>query len=111
MLSGPFADQTLNDGDSVQAGEIVLQVLHTPGHSRGSISLVGKDAILTGDTLFAGSIGRYDLPGGSLEEIKSSLKKLVALPERMKIYPGHGPASTIRQEKRSNPFLLNFSWI
>ncbi len=111
MLSGPFADQTLNDGDSVQAGEIVLQVLHTPGHSRGSISLVGKDAILTGDTLFAGSIGRYDLPGGSLEDIKSSLKKLVALPERMKIYPGHGPASTIGQEKRSNPFLLNFSWI
>jgi glyoxylase-like metal-dependent hydrolase (beta-lactamase superfamily II) len=111
MLKGPFADRTLNDGDSVQVGGIVLRVLHTPGHSRGSISLVGNDLVFTGDTLFAGSIGRYDLPGGSLEEIKSSLKKLMMLPDRMKVYPGHGPTSTIGEEKRSNPFLQNFSWV
>ncbi len=111
MLKGPFADRTLNDGDSVQVGGIVLRVLHTPGHSRGSISLVGNDLVFTGDTLFAGSIGRYDLSGGSLEEIKSSLKKLMMLPDRMKVYPGHGPTSTIGEEKRSNPFLQNFSWV
>jgi len=111
MLKGPFADKMLHDGDSVQVGEIVLRVLHTPGHSPGSICLVGNDAVLTGDTLFAGSIGRYDLPGGSLKEIKKSLKKLMILPDPMKVYPGHGPTSTIGEERRNNPFLQDFSWI
>ena len=111
MLRGPFADKMLHDGDSVQIGEIVLRVLHTPGHSPGSICLVGNDVVLTGDTLFAGSIGRYDLPGGSLKEIKKSLKKLMILPDPMKVYPGHGPTSTIGEEKRTNPFLQDFSWI
>ena len=111
MLKGPFADETLHDGDLVQVGEIVLRVLHTPGHSQGSISLIGNDVVFTGDTLFAGSIGRYDLPGGSLDEIKKSLQKLMILPDYMKVYPGHGPASTIGEEKRSNPFLQNFSWV
>ncbi len=111
MLKGPFADRVLRDGDSVQVGEIVLRVLHTPGHSPGSICLVGNDVVLTGDTLFAGSIGRYDLPGGSLKEIKKSLKKLMILPDHMKVYPGHGPTSTIGEERRTNPFLQDFSWI
>jgi glyoxylase-like metal-dependent hydrolase (beta-lactamase superfamily II) len=111
MLKGPFADKTLHDGDSIQIGGIVLRVLHTPGHSPGSISLVGNDAVFTGDTLFAGSIGRYDLPGGSLEEIKKSLKKLMILPDHLKAYPGHGPTSTIGEEKKHNPFLQNFSWV
>ncbi len=111
MLKGPFADETLHDGDLVQVGEIVLRVLHTPGHSQGSISLIGNDVVFTGDTLFAGSIGRYDLPGGSLDEIKKSLQKLMIMPDYMKVYPGHGPASTIGEEKRSNPFLQNFSWV
>ena len=111
MLKGPFADKMLHDGDSVQVGEIVLRVLHTPGHSPGSICLVGNDVVLTGDTLFAGSIGRYDLPGGSLKEIKKSLKKLMILPDHLKVYPGHGPTSTIGEERRTNPFLQDFSWI
>jgi glyoxylase-like metal-dependent hydrolase (beta-lactamase superfamily II) len=103
MLKRPFADKTLHDGDSVQVGGIVLRVLHTPGHSQGSISLVGKDVVFTGDTLFAGSIGRYDLPGGSLKEIKQSLKKLLILPDYMKVYPGHGPTSTIGEERKLIP--------
>ena len=111
MLKGPFADKMLHDGDSIQVGEIVLRVLHTPGHSPGSICLVGNDVVLTGDTLFAGSIGRYDLPGGSLKEIKKSLKKLMILPDHLKVYPGHGPTSTIGEERRTNPFLQDFSWI
>jgi len=111
MLKGPFADKILQDGDSVQAGGIVLRVLHTPGHSSGSISSVCNDVVFTGDTLFAGSIGRYDLPGGSLKEIKNSLKKLMTLPDHLKVYPGHGSASTIGEERRSNPFLQDFSWI
>ena len=111
ILKGPFADRMLHDGDSVQVGGIVLRVLHTPGHSRGSISLVGNNVVFTGDTLFAGSIGRYDLPGGSLQEIKKSLKKLMILPDHMKVYSGHGPTSTIGEERRNNPFLQDFSWV
>lgn len=111
MLKGPFADKTLHDGDSVHVGAIVLRILHTPGHSQGSICLLGKDLIFTGDTLFAGSIGRYDLPGGSIVEIKESLKKLMILPDYTKVYPGHGPTSTIGEEKRNNPFLQSFSWV
>jgi hydroxyacylglutathione hydrolase len=111
MLKGPFADRMLHDGDSVQVGGIVLRILHTPGHSQGSISLIGKDVVFTGDTLFAGSIGRYDLPGGSVDEIKKSLKKLMILSDHMKVYPGHGPTSTIGEERRNNPFLQDFSWM
>jgi len=108
-VSLPPADQMLHDGDIVQVGDVALRVLHTPGHSRGSISLVGADAVFTGDTLFAGSIGRYDLPGASYEEIMLSIKKLATLPDRMRVYPGHGPTSTIGEEKRHNPFLQNLS--
>lgn len=111
MLKGPFADKLLHDGDSVQVEGIVLRVLHTPGHSPGSITLIGNDVVFTGDTLFTGSIGRYDLPGGSLKEIKKSLTKLMILPDHMKVYPGHGPTSTIGEERKTNPFLQDFSWI
>jgi len=108
MLMGLPADKTLQEGDVIQAGSVVLTVLHTPGHSRGSISLLGRDAVFTGDTLFAGSIGRTDLPGGSYKGIISSIKnKLATLPACLRVYPGHGPPSTIGEEKRSNPFLLN----
>jgi len=104
-VASSVADGYLKDGEVVEFGEIVLRILHTPGHSPGSISLIGKDYIFTGDTLFAGSIGRVDLPGGSGEEIQDSLRKLAALPERLVVYPGHGSESTIREEKHSNPFL------
>jgi len=103
----PPADQMIHDGDVVQVGDFALKVLHTPGHSRGGISLLGADAVFTGDTLFAGSIGRTDLPSSSYEEIMLSLKKLATLPDHMKVYPGHGPTSTIGEEKRNNPFLQN----
>lgn len=103
----PPADNMLHDGDVIQIGCIRLKVIHTPGHSRGSISLLGDDVVFTGDTLFAGSIGRYDLPGGSFEEIMHSIKnRLTILPDHIKVYPGHGPTSTIGEEKRNNPFLL-----
>lgn len=104
-VTSPVADDFLKDGDVVKFGEVVLRVLHTPGHTPGSISLVGENCVFTGDTLFAGSIGRVDLAGGSSREIMRSLKKLAALPDRLIVYPGHGPESTIGEEKRSNPFL------
>jgi len=111
MLSNPPADRKLHDGDLIEIGNIKLKIIHTPGHSRGSIILLGADAVFSGDTLFAGSIGRYDLPGGSLEDIKNSLQnKLLVLPDYMKVYPGHGPVSTIGEERRSNPFLQSFDW-
>ncbi|MDH5437949.1 MAG: MBL fold metallo-hydrolase [Candidatus Bathyarchaeota archaeon] len=105
----PPADQMLHDGNVVQVGDTALRVIHTPGHSRGSISLLGDDAVFSGDTLFAGSIGRTDLPSSSYEEIMLSLKKLATLPDHIKVYPGHGPTSTIGEEKRHNPFLQSLS--
>lgn len=107
--SPPPADQMLHDGDVVQVGNVALKILHTPGHSRGSISLLGAGAVFSGDTLFAGSIGRTDLPSSSYEEIMLSLKKLATLPDHIRVYPGHGPISTIGEEKRHNPFLQNLS--
>jgi len=101
----PPADKTLHEGNIIQTGKTTLKVLHTPGHSKGSISLLGSDVVFTGDTLFAGSIGRYDLTGGSYKEIIRSIKRLATLPEHVKVYPGHGPTSTIGKEKNSNPFL------
>jgi len=104
--TSPSADKTLRDGDRLQVGRIKLVVLHTPGHSEGGISLLGEDFVFTGDTLFAGSIGRTDFPGASFEEIMRSIKtKLATLPDHFKVYPGHGPVSTIGEEKRYNPFL------
>ena len=110
MLKNPQADKTLHEGDTIEVGEEVkLRVLHTPGHSRGGIALLGADAIFVGDTLFAGSIGRYDLPGGSLEQLMNSIKtKLLILPDNLKVYPGHGPVTTIGEERRSNPFLQDY---
>jgi len=104
-VTSPPADQTLKEGDIIQAGKVQLKVLHTPGHSKGSITLLGDNVVFTGDTLFAGSIGRYDFPDASYKEIMNSLKRLATLPDHLKVYPGHGPTSTIGQEKRSNPFL------
>ncbi|MCK4474316.1 MBL fold metallo-hydrolase [Candidatus Bathyarchaeota archaeon] len=102
----PPADVLLHDGDTVKFGKVALKVLHTPGHSRGSISLLGEKVIFTGDTLFAGSIGRTDFPESSEHDMMISLRsKLATLPDYFIVYPGHGPATTIGEEKRSNPFL------
>lgn len=105
-VTSPPADRTLHDGNVIQVGHIKLVVLHTPGHSRGGISLLGENFVFSGDTLFAGSIGRTDFPGASFEEIMQSIKtKLVTLPDHFKVYPGHGPVTTIGEEKKHNPFL------
>jgi glyoxylase-like metal-dependent hydrolase (beta-lactamase superfamily II) len=101
----PPADALLKEGDLVRFGNTALKVLHTPGHSRGSISLLGEKEVFTGDTLFAGSIGRMDFPDSSERDMKASLDKLASLPYELAVYPGHGPTTTIGQEKASNPFL------
>lgn len=104
--TSPPADKILHEGDIIQVGTIKLKVLHTPGHSKGGISLLGDDFIFTGDTLFAGSIGRYDFPDASYKELMHSIRdKIAPLPDHVKVYPGHGPPSTIGEEKRYNPFL------
>jgi len=101
----PPADKLLEDGNLIKFGKATLKVLHTPGHSRGSISLVGENEVFTGDTLFAGSIGRTDFPESSNLQMQQSLQKLKALPDRFVVYSGHGSATTIGEEKRSNPFM------
>jgi glyoxylase-like metal-dependent hydrolase (beta-lactamase superfamily II) len=103
--SSPPADIPLHDSDLVKFGRITLKIMHTPGHSPGSISLLGEKEVFTGDTLFAGSIGRTDLPQSSEADMKLSLRKLVNLPNNFAVYPGHGPTTTIEEEKRCNPFL------
>ncbi len=101
-------DATLTDGSTIVFGKIDLRVVHTPGHTEGSISLLNQLAIFTGDTLFAGSVGRTDLPGGSFGKLMDSIwRRLMILPDETKIYPGHGPSSTIAREKKTNPFLTS----
>ncbi len=102
----PSPNGFLENNGLVRFGRTALRVLHTPGHTPGSVSLVGEGCVFTGDTLFAGSIGRTDLPGGSNRDILKSLReKLAALPDSFLVYPGHGPCSEIGREKRTNPFL------
>lgn len=102
----PDVDRAAPEGDRVSAGAVSLEVLHTPGHSPGSISLVHESALFSGDTLFAGSIGRTDLPGGDGDALVGAVRhKLFALEDDLRVYPGHGPATTIGEERRSNPFV------
>lgn len=103
--SSPAADTFIKDGDLIECGEMKLKVLHTPGHTPGGISLLLDDFIFTGDTLFSGSIGRFDLPGGSEEVLFNSIKKILSLGKNLIIYPGHGPSTTVSQELHSNPFI------
>jgi len=101
-------DQSVTSGDRVQAGALDAQVIHTPGHTEGSICLYfeAEQKLIAGDTLFAGSIGRTDLPGGSYEKIMNSLhEQVLALPDDTIVIPGHGESTTIGQEREVNPFL------
>ncbi len=101
-------DSYLQVGDTIKIGAGTLNVLHVPGHSPGSIALFDKEGgfVITGDALFAGSVGRTDLPGGSMPQLMRSIKdNLLTLPDGTAVYPGHGPATTIGREKSSNPFL------
>jgi len=100
------ADRKLHDGDVIQVGTFKLVVLHTPGHTKDGISLLGDNVVFTGDALFPGSIGRTDFIGGSFEELMRSIKtKLLSLPDSFKVYPGHESSTTIGEEKKHNPFL------
>ena len=93
------------DGDQVQIGSLTVEVLHTPGHTRGSVTLKVGDVLFTGDTLFRGSCGRTDLPGGSYEEMMASLARLGALPGDYRVCPGHEGLSTLDAERKSNYYL------
>ena len=104
-------DGDLLDGDEVRAGSVTLDVLHTPGHTPGSVCFAirgeSETQLLTGDTLFAGSIGRWDIGGTSMADIVNSIhRKLLDYPDSTKVTPGHGPTTTIEREKTTNPYLV-----
>lgn len=104
---GSAADRLLHEGDvvSLEGTDISLQVLHTPGHTPGSVCFLGNGVLFSGDCLFAGGIGRVDLPGGDERAMMRSLARLAALDGDLTVYPGHGPATTIGEERRDNPWL------
>jgi glyoxylase-like metal-dependent hydrolase (beta-lactamase superfamily II) len=104
--NSPAPDRTLTDGDAIAFGNHALAVLHTPGHSPGGVALHGDGCVFVGDTLFSGSIGRTDLPGGDYDTlIRSVREKLFTLPDDTRVFCGHGPETTIGREKRHNPFF------
>lgn len=97
--------RTYGEGDVLPLGGLTLKVLHTPGHSAGSVVILAEDVMLCGDTLFTGSCGRWDLTGGDYEALQGSLARLGRLEGDCKVCPGHGPASTLERERRTNPCL------
>lgn len=100
------ADEFLSEGDIIEFGDVKLSVIHTPGHTYGGICLLYDDILITGDTLFRGSIGRSDLHGGDFDTIIQSIReKLLVLPGHTRVYPGHGPETTIEIERQRNPFF------
>ena len=102
----PPPDRTVADGETISFGTVSLIVIHTPGHSPGGISLHTEGCVFVGDTLFAGSIGRTDLPGGNYNTLISSIKnKLFPLGDDVRVFTGHGPETTIQREKSFNPFV------
>ena len=104
--NSPPPDQTVEEGDIISFGNISLKVIHTPGHSAGGISLHTNGYVFVGDTLFAGSIGRTDFPGGSFEQLAASIRnKLFVLGDDVRVFTGHGPETTIGTEKKHNPFV------
>jgi glyoxylase-like metal-dependent hydrolase (beta-lactamase superfamily II) len=104
--STPEPDRLLRDGDRIDVGDLHFEVLHTPGHSPGGICLSGHGVVFSGDALFNFGIGRTDFPGGSYERLMKGIhEKLMVLPDETIVYPGHGPATTIGDERRGNPFL------
>lgn len=99
-------DRLLEEGDKIQFGDVSLDVWQTPGHTRGSITLATDGCAIVGDLVFCGSIGRVDLPGGSFQQLLASIKdKILSMPDDTLLYPGHGPVTTVGNERVSNPFL------
>ncbi len=105
----PPVDRWLSDGETLALGELTAEVIHVPGHSEGHVAFWFRDlaTVFSGDCLFAGSIGRTDLPGGSYETLMSSIRgRLLPLGDGARVVPGHGPSTTIGEEVRTNPFLI-----
>jgi hydroxyacylglutathione hydrolase len=100
----PEPDLFVSEGDILELGDLKFKVFHTPGHSPGGICVYGEGILITGDTIFAVSVGRTDLEGGDAEKLKESFKRLMHLPDETRILPGHGPESTIGREKAGNFF-------
>ena len=98
-------DRLLFEGDVVRVGDATLTVMETPGHTRGSVCYLGEDVLFSGDTLFAGSIGRTDLPGGDMVTLRRSLARLASLDGDFTVYSGHGEETTLSYEKAANPYL------
>lgn len=106
IKSPPRPDRLLKDGDRIDIGDLHFEILHTPGHSAGGICLSGHGVVFSGDTLFNLGIGRTDFPGMSRQRLMKSIhEKLMVLPDETIVYPGHGPPTTIGDERRGNPFL------
>ena len=106
LTNGPlYYTDTYKDGDTVTLAGIPFRVLETPGHTPGSVCLITGQELFSGDTLFAGSCGRTDLPGGDSRAMRDSLRKLAALEGDYNVYPGHGSATTLAREKQTNPYL------
>jgi hydroxyacylglutathione hydrolase len=108
----PKPQVVVKDGDTLKIGKSQLRVIHTPGHTPGSICLYGEGNLFTGDTLFVGAVGRTDLKGGSFETLLKSLKKLLTLPPETRVWPGHhygdAPVSTLSRERDTNPYITDF---
>ena len=108
-IKSPPASRLLKDGDIIEVGDLKLKVIHTPGHTPGSISLLSDGAVFTGDALFMGGVGRTDFPYGSNEALMNSIKyRLFTLDGKTVVYPGHGPLSTIGREKHENCFVVSY---
>ena len=101
-------DRLLNDGDAVEMAGVRWRVMHTPGHSPGGICVIHDDSkqAIVGDTLFAGSIGRFDFPTSNPADLRRSIARIMELPDDFAVHPGHGPATTIGTERRSNPYVI-----
>lgn len=104
----PLQPQFISEGQTITVGDISLTVMHTPGHSPGSVTLLWQSerALFTGDLLFAGAVGRTDFPGGSDSQLRQSLRRLVMLVGEYRLYPGHGPPTSLVRERSENPFLI-----
>ncbi|MCI6957905.1 MAG: MBL fold metallo-hydrolase [Candidatus Faecousia sp.] len=106
LTAGPlYYTDTYSEGDTITPAGISFQVLSTPGHTPGSVCLIAENFLFSGDTLFAGSCGRTDLPGGSTSAIRASLRRLAALPQDYSVHPGHGESTTLAWEKQYNPYM------
>ena len=103
-ITEPAADRLLSAGEEIEVAGLSVKVIHTPGHTPGSCCFQIGESLFTGDTLFAGAVGRTDLPGGVPVDLINSLHKLMDLPNHIDVYPGHGPGTTIGRERQSNPY-------